>query len=300
MLFAVAGNKTAKRHALGTALTNLRTENGLTLRALAEKAGYEHAGTLSRWEKGERTPHVDDVKRLLDALGVQGERREEVIALADGTDEPRWLAITLPEQRAMLSALIDFQDAAKHIVAVSPLLIPGLLQSSDYIRALMIEGGVPADELGTRVAVRVGRRDVITRRNPANLTAIIGEAALRQVIGSRQIMAGQLRYLNELGALPNVEIRVLPFDSGWHPALEGPFTLIEGEQPVVNLENRRSGLFLHEEADLELYRDAVRFMLGGESERKRGEPGQGRKVAMSPAASAELIAEIANEMETTA
>ncbi|MGH3630401.1 MAG: Scr1 family TA system antitoxin-like transcriptional regulator [Sciscionella sp.] len=67
----------------------------------------------------------------------------------------------------------------------------------------------------------------MTRPDPVCFRAYLGEAALRQRIGSRRIMADHLTHLLELARRQNIEIGVLPFDSGWHPGLEGPVLLIE-------------------------------------------------------------------------
>jgi hypothetical protein len=86
-----------------------------------------------------------------------------------------------------------------------------------------------------------------------------------------------------MGERDNVTIRVVPKMSGWHPGLEGPFLLIESDlMPVVQLETSRSSLFLHEEKDMDAYRQAVE---------------QVSNVAMSPADSAELIAEYSTRWE---
>ncbi|MDR7301000.1 helix-turn-helix domain-containing protein [Haloactinomyces albus] len=277
-----SNTRTPKARALGSALREAREEQGLGLRQLASELG-KNAGQLSRWENGERAPRPTDVAQILTHLGVNGERYEEIIAICSGTDEPRWLAVTLPEQRQQLGALLEFERAATTITEVSPLLIPGLLQTSDYARAIMSAGGVPANDVETRIAVRLGRRDVILRRDPAQLVALVGEAALRQVIGAPEVMVEQLEYLGEMAELTNVDLRVLPFSSGWHPALEGLFLLIESEQtPVVQLESRRSGLFLHEPEDVQTYREAADTV---------------RQAAMSPEDSSAFIAEIAKDME---
>ncbi len=258
----------------------------MTQRAFAELVGVEQT-TWHRWERGERRPAADTLADVLKKLDIADDRQAEITALLDGTDARRWLAVTLPEQGAQQAAYVDFASSAKNLKVVSPLLVPGFCQTSEYTREILSAAGVPSAELNTRVAVRAGLRDIITRHDPANLLVILGEAALRQVIGDPRLMSRQLRYMGDLGRLENVVLRVVPFTSGWHPGLEGPFTLIESdEQSVVHIENRRSGLFLHEEEDIGLYRDAISYMI---------EPG--KEVAMSPGASTELIAEIANEME---
>ncbi|MER7011044.1 DUF5753 domain-containing protein [Saccharopolyspora sp. NPDC000359] len=165
-----------------------------------------------------------------------------------------------PEQRQQLSALLEFERTARLITHAAPLLIPGSLQSTAYVRAIMTAGGVPPEEVETRIAVRVGRREAIMRKDePVHLKAAIGEAALRQVVGTPDVMVDQLDHLLQLSDLDNVDVRVVPFQSAWQPALEGIFVLIESDEapPVVHLENRRSGLFLHEPADIAIYREAA-------------------------------------------
>lgn len=275
--------RTPKSRALGRALRQAREDTGLKLRELAERLGRD-PGVLSRWETGERTPRPDQVAQILTLLGVNGEAFEEIIHLTQGTREAQWLAVTLPEQRQQLAALVDLEQTATAITEVSPLLIPGLLQTTPYIKAIMTGGSVPLDDIAMRVAIRVGRKDVITRARPVQFAGLIGEAALRQLIGSRAIMVEQLRYLLEMADRSNVDMRVVPYDSGWHPALEGPFIMIESKQatPVVQLENRRSLLFLHEDDDVDLYRQAVVMV---------------RNAALGPTDSTALIKEYINRWE---
>lgn len=285
MLCCMAGNtRTPKARALGSALREARNERGWSLRFLADSVGRDPS-QLSRWENGERAPEPTTVAQILTKLEVNGSRYDEILSMASGTDEPRWLAVSLPEQRQQFAALLEFEKTATSITDVSPLMIPGLLQTSNYARSIMSAGnGVPQSEIETRVAVRMGRRDAITRSNPVPFVALIGEAALRQVIGDRAVMAEQLRWLLDMAERTNVDVRVLPYSSGWHPGLEGPFLLIEGEPtPVVQLEARGSVLFLHEKEDVSAYRDAIETVLA---------------VAMSPATTTKLIAEIATELET--
>ncbi|MBB5157727.1 helix-turn-helix domain-containing protein [Saccharopolyspora phatthalungensis] len=274
--------KTPKGRALGSALRQARQDRDLTVRAFAAQLGRD-PGVLSRWETGERTPKPEHVAQILTSLGVNGEQYEEIIQLTYGANDPNWVATTLPAQRQQLAAFIEFEQNATKILEAAPLLIPGLLQTSDYTRALMTEARIPAGELATRVAVRIGRREVITRNRPARFTALVGEAALRQIIGSRELVAAQLRHLLETARRPNVDLRVFRFDSGWHPALEGPFHLIETDDAtVVHLEMRNSALFLHRDSDVRAYRQAAERALD---------------TAMNPVESVKLIRFIADSME---
>ncbi|GAA4849100.1 helix-turn-helix domain-containing protein [Saccharopolyspora rosea] len=274
---------TPKARALGARLREARKAAGFTVRALAEELDISHSA-ISRWETGARSPKPEDVASILAATRVNGQERAELLELARSSSDPHWLSVRSGDRERQMAALLDFERRASHITDVSPLLIPGLLQTADYARAIMVTGGVPAHEVETRVLVRVGRREVLTRRNPAQLLALVGENAIRQQIGDRQVTLDQLQHLLDFAERPNIDIRIIPCATGWHPALEGPFFLIDfaDERPIVHLENRRAALFFHEEDDVEAYRNAVDSVL---------------RVAMDPEESAEFIAGVVREVE---
>lgn len=279
----MGGNRSPKRLALGAALREAREGAGYkVLREFAKMIGKPPA-TVSRWETGERSPKPTDVAQVLTALGINGQRYEEILALASDIDAPQWIAVTLPEQRQHLDALLRFERDAKGIVDVAPLQVTGLLQTEAYVRAIMTAGGVPKGEIESRIRVRLGRQHVL---ETVKLTAIIGEAALHQEVGGQDVLAGQLRHLVRMADHPNVDLRVVPFTAGWVPLVEGGWTVIESADAprMVLVENRRSGWFLHEDDDVAIYSDAVASMLG---------------VAMSPQDSVGLIAGKIKQLEMT-
>lgn len=278
--------RTPKARALGAALRQAREDRGLLLRELGAAINKD-IGVVSRWETGERTPKPEQVAQILSTLGVNGERYDEIMTLAYGTNESQWVATTLPEQKQQMVAYVDWEQNASRIVEVAPLLVPGILQTGDYIRAIMTAPGVPSGEIASRVTTRIGRREVITKHNPAELLVLLGRAALNQGIGGRQVMIDQLAHLLELAARPNVEIRIVPDDAGWHPGLDGAFTFIEkngpaGNDAIVFVGIRQTVLMLHEDRDVNAYRSAVNQIL---------------RVSLPPEVSASFIADLRNRME---
>lgn len=192
-------NRTPRARALGNALREARLDCDLGLRQFAKEVGRDPS-LLSRWETGDRTPTPTDVAQILGKLGVTGERYDAIIELAYGTDDPRWLATSLPEQKAQLAALLDFERTATLITDVSAVIVPGLLQTEEYAQAIMTDGGVPEAEISTRVSIRLGRREGLRQRQ-TRFVALMCEAALRQMIGSREIMAAQLGFLRVIHAV---------------------------------------------------------------------------------------------------
>jgi len=269
--------RTPKAKALGAALRQAREEKQMYLREIAAAVDKD-TGMISRWETGERAPKPEQVAQILTTLGVKGERYEQIMTLAYGTNESQWVATSLPEQRQQMVAFLDWEQNARRIIEVSPLLVPGILQTSDYIRAIMTAPGAdfPAGEVASRITTRIGRREVITKHNPAKLLVLLGQGALTQGIGGRQVMIGQLRHLLEMAARPNIELRIVPDNRGWHPGLEGEFTLIEAPHTapgngsparrtslasIVFVGTRRTVLMLHEDEDMAAYKRAIERIL---------------------------------------
>ncbi len=267
--------RTPKAQALGVALRRAREKGGLTTRDMADRTGRNH-GEISRWETGDRTPKPEYVAQILATLGIVGKPYDEIMSLTYDTTAPLWVASTLPAQRQQLAAIVEMEQRAVAITDVVPSFVPGLLQTRDYAHAIMSGGGLTPDEIETRVSIRMERQDVITRANPARLTAFIGEAAIYQFIGDQSVTVAQLRHLLKMAQLRNVALRVMPFDMGWHPGIEGAFKLVwpRDSAPIVHVELRRTTLFLHEDDDVNAYREAL---------------GMIDKVALAPESSIKLI-----------
>lgn len=252
----------------------------MSTRALGALIG-RGSSHISRWETGRLIPSETDAATVLGALGVTGDRREELLELARDAADPNWVAPGLDRQ---LAALTEYERTASLITNVQPLLIPGLMQTADYARSIMIGSGATRGEADQRVTFRLGRRDVLTRRKAVAYVAVIGEHALRYPPCARPVMAEQLRQLITLSEIATLTLAVVPLGTGYSPALEGPFVLIEFERakPVVHLEHYRSSATITDARDVTDYQDAAARV---------------RRAALSAAESVRLCAAIAEEME---
>ncbi|GAB3554624.1 helix-turn-helix transcriptional regulator [Actinopolyspora lacussalsi] len=251
------------------------------MREVAQKLGWHHS-KYARFESGDQPPTPEQVSAILATYGTSEAERERLTEMA--TDiaygDANWLKTGTGHDE--LTTLLEFERTATNIVDVSPLLIPGLLQTSDYARTIMANE-TPGD-IERLVAMRIGRRDVLTRTKPAELTAIILEDALRRPIGGSTVMADQLRHIMKTAELDNVTVRVLPDTGTWTPAHVGPFMLFDFAKaaPVVHIEHLSSSAFLSNVGDIRVHRDATVNL---------------REAAMNPTESIEFIAHCAAEME---
>ena len=267
---------------LGAALRTLREQAGLNTRTLADRVGVSHAN-ISHWELGNRLVPLDRLVAALDALQITGDERERLLGLRRHADGPGRLVAGVPTIGPQLTQLIEYERTATRITDVAPILIPGLLQTGDYARAVLGDG----PDTDTRVALRAGRRDVIThRRSQVEFLALIDSEVLVRPIAPPDIMADQLDHLLHMAKLPNVTIQLLPSTTpGWHPMLAGPFILLEfpTATPIVHLEHYRASAFLWEEENVAAFLTA---------------PDEIRHKAMTPEESVKAIAELMQGMET--
>ena len=139
------------------------------------------------------------------------------------------------------------------------LFVPGLLQTEAYARA-QLRGTLPhaSDaEIESRVTARLERQPVLLKDDAPKLWAIMDEAALRRLVGGRDVMRGQAVRLLETRSLPNVTIQVIPYEAGAHPGMDGSFVILDfpgaDDPSIVYVESAAGGLFLEEEAEIRRY-----------------------------------------------
>lgn len=274
---------TTRSHALGSAVRNLRKGAELRLEDLAEKCGWSRA-TLGRIEQGTRVPTETEVAIITATLGVKGRERERLLELAQDADRGHWWEVSNHKVPNQLTALVDLERRATKITDVAMLLVPGLLQTADYARAVLRSGNLDSDAIESRVSIRLGRQSVLTREQPVQYHALLDEVVLQRPVGGHEVMAEQLRQLARLADRSNVVIQVLPVSVGEHVGLMGGYVLLEFQrQPsVVHLEHRRGTAYLDEPDDTSLLSEAVPTLA---------------EAALTPRESVELIAASAEAME---
>jgi hypothetical protein len=190
----------------------------------------------------------------------------ELLALAREANTPGWwqhYGDVLPQ---WFRTYVDLESAATLIRTYEGQFVPGLLQTDDYMRAVVRGAHLDesSEEVGRRVRLRMARQTLLTREQPPRLWAVVDEAALRRPVGGRDVMRGQLERLLDASKLPNVTLQVLPFDTGAHSAMVGAFSILrfaDRELPdVVYLEHLTSALYLDKRDQVERYLDVMELL----------------------------------------
>ncbi|MFI6002219.1 helix-turn-helix domain-containing protein [Streptomyces sp. NPDC051366] len=252
-------NPTVSRRRLGSELRRLREISGMTTQQVTERLLISQP-KISLLENGRRLIKPRDVLDLCALYGVQDQRRvDHLMQLARESGQQGWWNSygDIPH-----GAYIGLEAEAAAIRLYEPLVIPGLLQTPAYARAV-IAGTLPhvtPEQAAARLQVRLRRQDRLgAPRNPLRLWAVLDESALRRVVGSREVMRKQLDHLIHLGVQPHITIQVLPHGVGAHPGVSGQFSLLEfadaTDASVVYLERFTSDLYLEKRSDVRLYGD---------------------------------------------
>ncbi|MFI5587131.1 helix-turn-helix domain-containing protein [Amycolatopsis sp. NPDC051758] len=248
---------------LAASLREEREARNVGLRRLADKLGILPQ-TLSLWEKGQRLPSVEDVSAILALLQVTGEKRDRIRTLARHAREPNWLASSNADLPFALTTILDLESTATAITAWAPLVIPGLLQTPDYIRSIMDSSPVTVDQADKRLRVRLGRQRILTRHEPVRYTALIGERALHENFGGPGVMPDQIDHLAEMSERANIRVRIVPAAIGYHPGLIGPFEIYDFDQspPITAVEHVHSTAFLDESEQIAGHRAVAKLLSG--------------------------------------
>jgi len=247
---------TVLRIALGGQLRDLRVKNGITREAAGDAIRGSHA-KISRLELGRTGFKERDIRDLLTFYGVtDAEERERFLDLARQANEPGWWHRYSDLLPSWFGTYLGLEQAATKIRTYEAHLVPGLLQTPEYARAVMSLGYEDAD-MDRRVQVRIRRQEVLRRAEPPIIWAIIDEAALHRPVGGSRVHREQMEHLIELAELPNVTVQVLPYSAGEHAAAGSSFSILrfaETELPdIVYLEHLTSALYLDRKQDLALY-----------------------------------------------
>jgi transcriptional regulator with XRE-family HTH domain len=270
-----SAGSTVPRRQLGRHLRELRTSVGLSIEAAADLMQWSFS-MMQRAEKGQLDKVRDaDIKELCRIYEAEASEIEGLIGLARQANAPEWwhaYGDLIPEK---FDVYIGLENSAKKLTFYQSELVPGLLQTRRYAET-QIRVGLPDEspaEIERRVQLRIKRQSIVTRPvDPVQLDVVLHEPVLRTVVGSKAIMAEQHKALADASTLPNVAIRILPFEAGYPTGGQiGPFNSLEFgedskgrplEPPVVYMEGFTGALYVDRPKTVQQYRDAYGVIQG--------------------------------------
>lgn len=274
---------TLRKRRLVSELRRLREAADLTIEDVAGRLECS-ASKISRIETGRVGVTPRDVRDMLAAYGADRSTLDELVQLARDARRRAWwdeFGDVAPGR------YVGFEADAEEVRTYQGLMVPGLLQSEDYTRALIravLPDAAPA-EVDRRVELRKARQALLAEDDPLRLHAVVDEAALRRLVGGPQVMAEQLRRLNEVGERPNITLQVASFEAGGHAAMDGPFVILsfpeQSDPAVVYIESPKGDVYWEQPSDVARYSDMF-ARLSAES--------------LDPAASSALIGRVAREL----
>lgn len=242
---------------LGGELLRLRDAAGLTQPQAAEALSAT-AAKVAKMERGWVPFRDPDIRTLCELYGVTDVKSIERLLHLAKTDRERRKAKGWWNQYPELRSLVEYvalEDIATGVRTWQGAFVPGLLQTPDYARALAVGNAdwEDPDEIERFVEAKVARQARLADDGPLGLWALVGEGALRQLVGGRDVMRAQLGHLVEAARLPNVRVQVVPFLAGSHPGMTSAFSVVSFAEPgamdVVYMDTASSTLWLESEAD---------------------------------------------------
>ncbi|MFD8537722.1 MULTISPECIES: helix-turn-helix domain-containing protein [Streptomyces] len=201
--------------AFGQTLKTLRLREGLDRGEFGNRIGYS-ASTVASFEQGRRIPSPRTIERADEVLGAGG-------LLCLWKEE-----VERAQYPVFFQGMAALEKEAIELVAYDTIVVKGLLQTEEYMRALLSMRRPPLDEetIEQRVAARLARQDIFDRRPAPMLGFVLDESILRRPYGGKAVLRGQLEHLLLIGQKRNVEIQVMPVDREDNAGVNGPFTVV--------------------------------------------------------------------------
>jgi hypothetical protein len=254
----MSGAPTARRIILGAQLRRLREATDIS----RADAGYAIRGSdskISRMELGRVGFKERDVADLLSMYGVHNEDERTVfLEMVRKSNERGWWHRYSGLMPNWFQDFVGLEESASLIQSYELQFVPGLMQTEDYIRAVVGHGRPELlDQEGERrVALRIQRQKILTRQGAPRVWAVVDESVLHRPIGSPRVLREQVDHLLELTRQPNVTLQILPYNMSGYAA-EGAFSMLRFAEPslpdIVYIEHLSGALYLDRVEELEVY-----------------------------------------------
>jgi transcriptional regulator with XRE-family HTH domain len=226
------GSPNVRRRRLAAELRRLRERAGLIGEEVAERLGWS-TSKFSRIETSKSGIKQEDLESLLDLYQVDRAHREELIAFAQESRRAGRLDAISARFPGEHAGFLNVEAEAESVWNWEPQIVPGLLQTEDYARAVMLGWHsmftLPPSEIDRRIEARLLRQQVLQRDPPLQLHVVMDESVLYRRLGEASVMRAQLQHIIEASRKPNIRVRILPLN-GHQPVTAGAFTYIKFPQ----------------------------------------------------------------------
>jgi transcriptional regulator with XRE-family HTH domain len=283
---AASPSPTVRRKRLGIELRRLREQASLTCEEVGQR--LDCSGTrISRIETGRISVRPGDVRELLEVYGVTGAEADSLVQLAREARQKGWWHTYGQVLPTWFEAYVGLEAAAVRFRDFQSMVMPGLLQTEDYARAVLRAAPNPGstEDIDRQVALRMERQATLGQANPPDLWIVLSESIVRVHVGGPAVMRAQLRRLIDVAARSNVTLQVLPFTTAAQVQPISPFTILEfpdaADPTVVYLEHLTGSLFLETAEEVRRYTVVFDHL---------------RAEALGTAPSIDLIARVAAEL----
>lgn len=220
---------------LGRRLLDLRERAGMKREEAAAVLRVAPA-TIRRMETAEVALKIPYLQLLLKAYGIPEDEADGFVQLAEDANKPGWWQRFHDILPGWFSMYVSLEGAAALIRSYEPHFVPGLLQTEDYARGVLLSGAIGQtrpEDIERHVALRMQRQALLTRKDAPRVWVVMEETALRRHVGGPEVMRAQFDRLIEAADLPNVTLQVAMFADGPHPGTYGPFVLFRFAVPEL-------------------------------------------------------------------
>jgi transcriptional regulator with XRE-family HTH domain len=255
---AASPSPTVRRKRLGIELRRLREEASLTCEEVGRR--LECSGTrISRIETGRISVKPGDVREMLEIYGVTGREADSLAQLAREARRKGWWHTYGRVLPTWFEAYVGLESEAVRLRDFQPLVMPGLLQTEEYARAVLraAPNAGSTEDIDRQVALRMERQGVLAQASPPDLWVVLSESVIRAQVGGPSVMRTQLRRLIDAAERSTVTLQVLPSTASAHVDPISPFTILDfaeaADPAVVYLEHLTGCLFLEDEDEIRRY-----------------------------------------------
>lgn len=246
---------TVRRRRLASELRRHRELASLTIDDVAARLECS-SSKISRIETGRVGVNPRDVRDLMTLYGAESDRVEAFVQLSREARRKGWWH---SYHEVFNGSFVGLESEAARLWAYQALLVPGLLQTEDYMRAVFraARPNSTPTEIDLRVAGRLKRQQLLTDNDPPTYWAVMDEAVLHRPVGGPRVLRDQFAKLLDLAALPHVTLQIIPFSAGAHAGMDGPFLILGfpelADPDVVYVDNTSDGIYLEEQDDVDRY-----------------------------------------------